>query len=118
MRRKLYYVYLMSSPSRTLYIGVTNDLERRVQEHKSGAPGSFTARYHVTELVYFEEFDDINQAIARETELKRMTRRQKIRLIESTNPSWHDLSASAGAVESGIPRVAATRGNDTKRTEL
>ncbi len=105
MRRKLYHVYLMASPSRTLHIGVTNDLERRVQEHKGGVPGSFTERYNVTELVYFEEFGDIHQAIDRETELKQMTRKQKIRLIESTNPSWRDLSASAAAVESGIPRA-------------
>jgi putative endonuclease len=82
----------MSSLSRTLYAGVTNDLERRVGEHKEGKPGSFTARYNVNRLVYFEEFSDINQAIAREKEIKSMTRRQKIKLIESINPEWRDLS--------------------------
>jgi putative endonuclease len=92
MRPISYYVYLMSSLSRTLYVGVTNNLERRVEEHKAGAPGSFTERYRVNRLVYFEEFTDINQAIAREKEIKQMTRLQKIRLVEAINPQWRDLS--------------------------
>jgi putative endonuclease len=92
MRHHNYYVYIMSSLSRTLYAGVTNDLERRVGEHKEGKPGSFTAQYHVNRLVYFEEFSDIDEAIAREKEIKSMTRRQKIKLIESINPEWRDLS--------------------------
>jgi putative endonuclease len=71
---------------------VTNDLERRVFEHKEGNPGSFTARYNVNRLVYFEEFGDVTQAIDREKEIKRNTRRQKIKLIESMNPEWRDLS--------------------------
>jgi putative endonuclease len=82
----------MSSLSRTLYAGVTNDLERRVGEHKEGKPGSFTAQYNVSRLVYVDEFSDINQAIAREKEIKSMTRRQKIKLIESINAEWRDLS--------------------------
>jgi putative endonuclease len=82
----------MSSLSRTLYTGVTNDLERRVFEHKQGSPGSFAARYHANRLVYVEEFDHIDQAIAREKEIKKLTRRRKIRLIESINPEWRDLS--------------------------
>ena len=90
--RRTYCVYIMSSVSRTLYTGVTNNLERRVTEHKERRPGSFTARYNVNQLVYFEEFDDINQAIARESEIKRMARRTKITLIESVNPGWRDLS--------------------------
>jgi len=92
MRHHNYCVYIMSSLSRTLYAGVTNDLERRVGEHKEGKPGSFTARYNVNRLVYFEEFSDINQAIAREKEIKSMTRRQKMKLVESINPEWRDLS--------------------------
>jgi putative endonuclease len=92
MRHHNYYVYIMSSLSRTLYAGVTNDLERRVGEHKEGKPGAFTARYNVNRLVYFEEFSDINQAIAREKEIKSMTRRQKIKLIESIKPEWRDRS--------------------------
>ncbi|MGH7781006.1 MAG: GIY-YIG nuclease family protein [Candidatus Binataceae bacterium] len=92
MRRAIYFVYLMSSLSRTLYAGVTNDLERRVREHKSGVPGSFTARYRVNRLVYYEEFRDISEAIAREKEIKSMTRRQKVTLAELTNQGWGDLS--------------------------
>jgi putative endonuclease len=90
--RRTYCVYIMSSLSRTLYTGVTNNLERRVAEHKERRLGSFTARYNLDRLVYFEEFDDINQAIARESEIKQMARRTKLRLIESTNPQWRDLS--------------------------
>ena len=115
MRQHNYYVYIMSSLSRTLYTGVTNDLERRAAEHREGQRGSFTARYKVNRLVYFEHFSDIDQAIAREKEIKRMTRRQKIKLIDSMNPDWRDLSqeSQATAPESGIPRAAATRGNDS-----
>jgi putative endonuclease len=87
-----YFVYIMSSLSRTLYTGVTNDLERRVAEHKDGRPGSFTLRYNVKRLVYFEQSDDIRDAIAREKAIKRMLRAQKIDLIESMNPDWRDLS--------------------------
>lgn len=89
---RTYHVYIMSSLSRTLYTGITNNLERRVFEHKRAQPGSFTARYNVNQLVYFEEFGDINQAITREKEVKRMTRRRKIELIDSVNPDWRDLS--------------------------
>jgi putative endonuclease len=82
----------MSSVSRTLYTGVTNHLERRVAEHKQGKPGSFTVRYNVNRLAYFEQFGDIGEAIAREKEIKKLTRKQKIKLIESLNPDWKDLS--------------------------
>lgn len=92
MSDRTYYVYIMSSPSRTLYTGVTNNLERRVFEHRENKPGSFTARYHITRLVYYEEFGDINEAIARETQIKIMLRVRKIELIESMNPEWKDLS--------------------------
>jgi putative endonuclease len=103
MGGRTYSVYIMSSLSRTLYAGVTNDpfvarrllragLERRVFEHKEGRPGSFAARYRASHLVYFEQFGDIGEAIAREKEIKKMTRRRKIELIESTNPEWRDLS--------------------------
>ena len=93
--RKLrtYYVYIMSSLSRTLYTGVTNNLERRIAEHKERRPGSFTARYNIDRLVYFEEFNDINQAISRESEIKQMARRTKSALLESTNREWRDLTA-------------------------
>ena len=92
MRQRNHHVYIMSSLSRTLYTGVTDDLQRRLFEHKEGKPGSFTARYRVNRLVYGEEFSDIAQAIAREKETKSMTRKQKIKLIESINPGWRDWS--------------------------
>ena len=93
MFERTFYVYIMSSLSRTLYTGITNDLERRVAEHREGRnKASFTARYNVNLLVYFEEFGDVNAAIAREKEIKRLTRNRKIRLIELLNPAWTDLS--------------------------
>ncbi|HUO04082.1 MAG TPA: GIY-YIG nuclease family protein [Candidatus Binataceae bacterium] len=88
-----YYAYIMTSLSQVLYTGVTNDLDRGVREHKEGQPGSFTKRYNVKRLAYFEEFGEITEAIAREKKIKRMSRGGKIRLIESMNPSWDDLSA-------------------------
>lgn len=92
MRERSYCVYILSSVSRTLYTGVTNDLERRVFEDKERQPGSFTARYKVDRLAYFEESGDISEAMAREKEIKRMTWRPKIKPIESMNPEWKDLS--------------------------
>ena len=82
----------MTNASRTLYIGVTNDLVRRVMEHKAGKIKGFTSKYNIKKLVYFEEGDDINSAIYREKELKGWKREKKIALIESLNPDWHDLS--------------------------
>jgi putative endonuclease len=89
---KIYYVYIMASLSQTLYIGVTNHLVRRVQEHKEKSASVFTAKYNVNCLVYFEEFADIVAAIARETQLKGWSRARKIGLIESSSPNWKDLS--------------------------
>ena len=88
-----FYVYIMSSPSRTLYVGMTNDLARRVYEHKHKLIAGFTARYNVNELVHFEETSDVNAAIAREKQIKGWTRAKKFALIEATNPQWKDLSA-------------------------
>ena len=91
-KRRTYDVYIMSL-SRTLYTGVTHNLERRIAEHKERRPGSSTARYNIDRLFYFEEFNDINQAISRESEIKQRARRTKIGLIESTNWEWGDLTA-------------------------
>jgi len=105
--RKSYYVYIMSSPSRTLYTGVTNDLERRVNEHKSGAFDSFTKRYRINRLVYFQETNDTNAAIAAEKQIKGISRSKKIALIEAENPTWQDLCAepeSAAIKKTGILR--------------
>ena len=87
----------MSSPSQTLYTGVTNDLERRVNEHKSGTLDSFTKRYRVDRLVYFQETNDINEAIAAENRIKGTSRSKKFALIEEENPGWRDLSAEPQA---------------------
>ena len=87
-----YHVYIMSSHSKTLYVGVTNNLSRRVYEHKLKQPGSFTAGYNITNLVYFQTTSSIESAIAREKQLKGWLRPNKIALIEESNPAWRDLS--------------------------
>ncbi|MCH8949663.1 MAG: GIY-YIG nuclease family protein [Chloroflexi bacterium] len=89
---RTYYVYIMASRSKTLYIGVTNDLERRVREHQTGALGGFTQKYNVHRLIYYEESNDVQAAIAREKQLKGWRRSKKLALIESANPEWDDLS--------------------------
>lgn len=95
---KDYYVYILASQARgTLYIGITNALERRIFEHKSGInSGSFTQKYGAKRLVYFEHSIDNEQAILREKQLKNWRRRWKINLIESINPAWDDLSRRYG----------------------
>jgi putative endonuclease len=89
-----FYVYILSSRSRTLYIGVTRHLRPRVLQHRAQKPRSFTARYNIDRLVYFERFQYISNAIAREKELKDWNRARKIALIETTNPTWEDLAAN------------------------
>ena len=92
MATNSYSVYLLSSLSRVLYVGVTNDLHRRVSEHKAGHIHGFTSKYHVNRLVYFEEFDSVNEAIGREKQFKGWSRAKKVALIEKENPDWEDLS--------------------------
>ena len=88
-----FFVYILASRKHgTLYIGITNDLVRRVHEHKLKAVRGFSARYGVDKLVYFETFDDPESAITREKQLKKWHREWKIRLIERDNPEWVDLS--------------------------
>jgi len=88
----VYYVYILASRKHgTLYIGVTNDLVRRVYEHKKDVIRGFTSRYRVHLLVWFESYDDITNAITREKELKTWRREWKINLIETSNPNWVDL---------------------------
>ncbi len=89
---KTYYVYIMSSISGTLYTGMTNDLERRIFEHKEGENSGFTKKYKVKKLVYFESTNNVNDAIAREKQIKGWMRKKKIELVESMNPKWEDLS--------------------------
>jgi len=90
---KSYFVYIMSSPSGVLYIGVTNDLLRRVSEHVSKSIAGFTALHNCTRLIYFESASDIQVAIGREKELKSWNRKRKERLIRKINPEWEDLAA-------------------------
>ncbi len=86
-------MYILASKIRgTLYIGITNDLQRRVYEHKIGIKKGFTQKYKVNELVYFETFQNIDEAIKREKNLKKWKRDWKIRLIEEENKKWLDLS--------------------------
>jgi putative endonuclease len=87
-----YYVYILSSKKNgTLYVGVTNDLMRRVGEHKLGLIEGFTNKYKINNLVYFETYNDINEAILREKRIKKWNRNWKIKIIEEMNPEWNDL---------------------------
>jgi putative endonuclease len=88
----MYFVYITTNRSRTLYIGVTNNLVRRVREHKTGIGSGFTAKYKLDGLVYFERFEDVHNAIEREKRIKGWLRIKKIALIVSVNPSWSNLS--------------------------
>ena len=89
---KQYYVYIMSNVARTIYTGVTNNLERRVYEHKKKLVPGFTSKYNLTQLVYYAETNDIREAIAREKQIKGWLRARKVALIEEMNPGWLDLS--------------------------
>ncbi|MFL5537827.1 MAG: GIY-YIG nuclease family protein [Longimicrobiaceae bacterium] len=91
-----FYIYILSNASRTLYVGVTNDLVRRVWEHRQGAKPGFTAKYHVTQLVWFEETVNVAAAIAREKQIKGWKREKKIALVSATNPQWRDLAEEEG----------------------
>ena len=90
-RQYHYYVYILASISKVLYVGVTNGLVRRVLQHRLGMNDGFTKKYHVHRLVHIEYFTDIRIAIEREKELKGWTRKRKIELIEKENPNWDDL---------------------------
>ena len=89
---RAYYVYILTNPSGTLYTGVTNDLKRRVWEHKQKLVPGFAKRYNVSRLVYFEETSDVYAAISREKQIKAWRREKKVALIESANRDWRDLS--------------------------
>ncbi len=89
---KTYYVYIMTNAKRTLYTGVTGNLERRVFQHKHKLLPGFTREYNINRLVYYETFGQIRAAIAREKQLKGLLRAKKVALIVSANPTWRDLS--------------------------
>jgi len=90
---RAYYVYILANKTKRLYTGVTNNLLRRVYEHKHGLVPGFTKRYNLTRLVYFESTENVRAALVREKQIKGWLRAKKIALIESVNPQWNDLSA-------------------------
>ena len=92
MQKQYYWYILASKRNGTLYIGITNDIIRRVGEHKLKLIDGFTKKYNVALLMYYEDFNDVNEAILREKRLKKWNRDWKIRLIESINPNWDDLT--------------------------
>ena len=87
-----YYVYIMTNGTGTTYVGMTNDIERRVQEHKQGLQSGFTSKYKINRLVYYEEYDYVYDAIAREKQIKKWGSVKKKALINEANPPWEDLS--------------------------
>lgn len=97
MKDHEYFVYIMSSSSGTLYIGMTNSVYRRALQHKAGEIEGFAGKYHCNRLVYYESFDDVHQAIGREKQLKGWARAKKIALIESKNLRWEDLAEKWGS---------------------
>jgi putative endonuclease len=97
MKDHEYSVYIVSSRSGTLYIGMTNSIYRRALQHKRGEIEGFASKYHCDRLVYYEGFDDVGKAIDREKQLKGWTRAKKIALIESKNPRWEDYAEKWGA---------------------
>ena len=110
MQDRNYYVYILSSKTRVLYIGVTNDLEKRLWQHKQHLIPGFTKRYNIDQLVYFEHTQGIEGAIEREKQLKGWLRAKKVALIESVNSTWAELSARWDQPDSSSP---ASR-NDTE----
>lgn len=87
-----HFVYILTNRSRTIYVGMTNNILRRLYEHKNKVNKGFTAKYNINRLVYFEEVEDRNSALKREKQIKGWLREKKIKLIEEVNPEWKDLS--------------------------
>ena len=89
---KQYYIYILTNKSKTLYVGVTNNLPRRIYKHKNKLMKGFTSKYNIDKLVYYKAASDVYAALSREKQIKRWRREKKIRLIETMNPEWRDLS--------------------------
>ena len=102
MTERHFFVYMLSSRSRRIYVGVTNDLERRLFEHKSKLVDGFAKQYHIDRLVYFEQTTDVLSAITREKQIKSWSRKKKIALIETINPTWEDLSTEWYKADSSL----------------
>lgn len=96
----IYHVYIISSISKVLYIGVTNNIQRRIYEHKNKLIEGFSSKYNCTQLVYFEEYRHIQEAIEREKQLKKWSRAKKLYLISTKNPNWNDLSMGISRLRS------------------
>ncbi len=109
VKEHLYFTYIVASRSRTLYIGVTGDLRKRVFQHKWREHEGFTQQYNCDRLVWFERYQEIVQAIAREKQLKHWSRTKKLTLIEQTNPAWVDLSRDWFDLEPADLRRATDR---------
>ncbi|MCF7807519.1 MAG: GIY-YIG nuclease family protein [Candidatus Marinimicrobia bacterium] len=105
--QRTYFTYILSNKNRRLYVGMTNDLDRRIEEHKTSKKG-FAAAYKMTKLVYYETFPGPNEALSRESIIKKWRREKKIALIESVNPNWQALETDDGA---GIspPQLAGSK---------
>jgi putative endonuclease len=93
VREHRYFVYILSSRNRVLYVGMTSNLFKRINQHRTKRFAGFTAEYDVDQLMYFEEYRDVNLAIGREREIKKWRRAKKLALIRSVNPEWRDLAA-------------------------
>ena len=101
------YIYIVSNKSRTvLYTGVTSDLANRIFEHKEGKGSQFTSKYKCVDLLYYEFYSTINEAIQREKQLKNWHRERKINLIESINPDWKDLTENYKSINPGLLKTA------------
>jgi putative endonuclease len=96
MRTKRYFVYIIASKSRVIYVGMTGFLMSRILQHKTGEGGRFSGKYAVNRLVYYEVFEHVETAIRRETEIKKWRREKKLALIEGKNPTWEYLAANWG----------------------
>jgi putative endonuclease len=112
-----FYVYILASSSGTLYIGVTNDLSKRVWQHKNHLIEGFTSKYNVDRLVYFEEFVDVRNAIRREKQLRGWTRKKKVALFEKQNPKWIDLSRGWFDDDRGRSTPLRSAHDDITKTE-
>jgi putative endonuclease len=109
MRERRYYVYIVASKSRAIYIGMTGFLMARVLQHGAGEGGEFSRRYRTHRLVYFEVFHGVGNAIARETEIKKWRREKKVGLIRRGNPTWEDLAEGWGGA--AVMRVTGKAGS-------
>ena len=112
MRERRYYVYIMASKSRVLYVGVTGFLMARVLRHKAGEGGAFTSKYRVHRLGYFRGCQNVGDAIARETEIKTWKREKKVALIREANPTWEDWAEGWGGP--AVMRVSGKAGSSLR----